>query len=93
MSFVLRELEDVYINFVKERVAEVEWEDITCANDIFRRMTEDDDAEFREYVFELVKREVSWGRILGEIAELAREATVIEDDPCEYAEEQEEEEQ
>jgi len=89
---VVREIEDAILDFVKRRVAEVEYEDIHCANDILRRMTEDDEAELKDYIFDLMKREISWGRIIEEVEELAMEKTVCDaEEPCEYPDESEEE--
>jgi len=85
MSGLLSEVEYAIMQFVKTRIDEDEWKDITCPSDILRRMHTDDEQEIMEFCWNKIQQEISWKSILDDVQELVDQQELnIEEDECIY---------
>ena len=73
MSGLLSEVEDALLLFVKTRIDEDEWKDLTCPDDILRRMQNDDEEDIKEFIWNKIQSEISWKSILDDIRDLVDE--------------------
>lgn len=70
MSGLLSEVEEAIFLFVKMRIDEDEWKDLTCPDDILRRMHNDDEEDLKDFIWNKIQSELSWKSILDDIRDL-----------------------
>ena len=80
MSGILRDVEYAIMEFVKTRIDEEEWKDLTCPNDILRRMHNDDEEEMKDFIWNKIQHELSWKAILDDIQELVDQQELDKED-------------
>lgn len=70
MSGLVQEVEYAILQFVKSRIDERDWKDLTTPNDILRKLQDDDEEEIKEFCWNKIQEELRWSSILDEIHEL-----------------------
>jgi hypothetical protein len=71
MSAIIRDLQDAFVTFVKERVSAHKWKELTTKGSILRQMEDDDMDELKDYFWEQMLDEVKWFVVLDEVEKLA----------------------
>ena len=89
MSAILNDLEDALIEFVKYRVPQGEWEQITNSASVLNRLDEDSEDELRNHFWNELIGSVRWSSVIAGVQELLENAP----DEAEEIEEEEEEEE
>jgi len=81
MSAIIRDLQDAFVTFVKERVPAHRWKELTTKGAILREMEDDDIDELKDYFWEQLIDEVKWFVVLDEVETIATEHQVATDSP------------
>jgi len=92
MANILREAEAGILEFVKYRVPQGEWEELTSPASVLYRLEGDAEEELKDYIWSLIKQELDWTEILEEIETLRKgtlEEPQFEEEESEESEEDE----
>ena len=89
MSAILNDLEDALIEFVKYRVSQGEWEQITNSASVLNRLDEESEDELRNHFWNELIGSVRWSSVIAGVQELLENAP----DEAEEMEEEEEAEE
>ena len=93
MSAILNDLEDALIEFVKYRVSQGEWEQITNSASVLNRLDEDSEDELRNHFWNELIGSVRWSSVIAGVQELLENADTQPDEAEEMIEDEEEEEE
>ena len=93
MSAILNDLEDALIEFVKYRVPQGEWEQITNSASVLNRLDEESEDELRNHFWNELIGSVRWSSVIAGVQELLENADKQPDEADEMEEEEEEEEE
>jgi|FreactTroBogLake_1042271.scaffolds.fasta_scaffold19979_2 hypothetical protein len=87
MSGILADLEDALVEFVKNRVPQGEWEQITNSASVLNRLDDDSEEELKEHFWNELIGSVRWSSVVAGVLEL-----IERQNPLPEEEEEEEEE-
>ena len=93
MSAILNDLEDALIEFVKYRVPQGEWEQITNSASVLNRLDEESEDELRNHFWNELIGSVRWSSVIAGVQELLENADTQPDEAEEMIEDEEEEEE
>jgi len=88
MGAVIRDLQDAFVTFVRERVPADKWKDMTTRGAILREMEDDDIDELKDHFWNELMNEVKWFVVLDEIEKMIPEEP--EEDYSQQSDEEEE---
>lgn len=89
MSTILNNLEDALIEFVKYRVPQGEWEQITNSASVLNRLDEESEDELRNHFWNELIGSVRWSSVIAGVQELLENADTQPDEAEEIEEEEE----
>jgi len=92
MAFILVDLQDAIVQFVRQRVQPDKWKDLTTSGDIMRELDRDD-SELKDHFWTELLYAVRWSTVLHDVETLAiqnQETQAEEEEDCSQQSEQEE---
>lgn len=82
MSFIQSDLEDAFVEFVKNRVPMREWQHMTCSYSILNALDEESENEMRTHFWERLVASVRWSHVVDDI-DTMRARMVVSDSESE----------
>ncbi len=80
MSGVLRDLEEAFVTFIKERVPEDEWKYITSSGAVLSRLDEESENELKEHFWEELKGAIRWSNVVQDVQDLVESDSETEEE-------------
>jgi hypothetical protein len=80
MSGLLRDLEEAFVEFVKERVPEDEWKHITSSGAVLSRLDEESENELKEHFWEELKCAIRWSNVVQGVQDLVESEPETEEE-------------
>ena len=80
MSVIVEDLQDALVDFVKYRVPQGDWEQITNSASVLNRLDEDSEEELKNYFWNELIGSVRWSSVVAGVQDLLERANPEEDD-------------
>ena len=93
MSYILSELEDSLVDFVRMRIPENKWKLITTSQALLGELDEESEDELRSHFWNQLLSNVSWSRVVQDVRILVEDTIIPESDSESISSEEEEEEE